>query len=55
MSDWPELYCSYCGGNAVLIRSVGKKGKKEYLCNECIGKEERGEPKKQQYQLVDNI
>lgn len=55
MSD-DTLYCTYCGGTAVLIRTVGegKRRRKEYLCNECIGKDERGELS-QNYQTVDNL
>lgn len=50
-----DIYCSYCGETAVLIRSKDKKSnKKEYLCNDCIGKEERGELKVN-YQTVDNL
>lgn len=52
-----DLYCSYCGETAVLIRTPPKdkkSGKKEYLCNDCIGKEERGELKTN-YQTVDNL
>ena len=57
-----DIYCTYCSETAVLIRNkvVGKNidGKKitrkEYLCNNCIGREERGELN-QQYQTVDNL
>jgi len=49
------IYCTYCGEKAVLIRTIGKKFKrKEYLCNDCIAKEERGEPKAA-YEGIDNV
>ena len=55
MSD-ENVYCTFCGERAVLIRTVGKKHyqRKEYLCNSCIDKEERGELKMTQ-QTADNI
>lgn len=50
-----DIYCSYCGETAVLIRTKNKKlGTREYLCNDCISKEERGELKIN-YQTVDNL
>ena len=51
-----EIFCSYCGEVAVLIRSVGDKKfkRKEYLCNGCIEKEMNGELK-QKWETVDNL
>lgn len=55
MSD-DTLYCTYCGNTAVLIRTVvkGKLRRKEFLCNDCIDKDARGELN-QQYETADNI
>jgi len=51
-----EIYCTYCGHIAVLIRHVGKgkNKKKEFLCNDCIQKEMDG-VLGQQVVGVDNI
>ena len=56
MDDSFEIYCSYCGNIAVLIRTVGKgsRVRKEYLCNDCIEKDMNGELN-QKNVLVDNI
>ena len=55
MSD-DTLYCTFCDNTAVLMRTKakGKVTQKEYLCNDCISKEERGELK-QNHQTVDNL
>ena len=46
MTDINNLTCTFCGESAVLIRHVDKdkERKREHLCNDCIGKEEKGEP-----------
>lgn len=51
-----DIYCTWCGAQAVLIRTVGKgkRRHKEFLCNDCIEKEMKGELN-QQAVGIDNM
>lgn len=48
MSD--EWYCSFCGEKAYLRRQ-SKENKIEYLCNDCIELDQRGQLHDEQNRL----